>query len=105
MDYPPFSELLLINLSSENEKSLKVFSNKLHIIIKESFEECNDIYVYEACPCPIGKINNIYRWQILIKGKLNDIITNKIKKIVYENTKDIYNEIKVTLDVNPNSLM
>ena len=31
---------------------------------------------------------------MMIKGNFSDIITDKIKKNVYENTKNIYNEIK-----------
>lgn len=105
MDYPPFTELLLINLTSEHERKLVTFSKKLQSILKDLLSGEQQIKIYDAGPCPIGKINNMYRWQILIKGKFNSEITNKIKKSVYENTNDIYNEIKVTLDVNPNSLI
>ncbi|WP_366522596.1 hypothetical protein, partial [Clostridium sp.] len=48
---------------------------------------------------------NIYRWQILIKGNLDTNVCHKIKKGVYELSKDVYNEIKIGLDINPNSLM
>lgn len=105
MDYPPFSSLLLINLTGRNEKNVIITARTLEKLLKDYIKNINNIQVYPACSSPIDKINNMYRWQVLIKGQLNDIITNKVKKKVYEYTKDIYNEVKVTLDINPNSLI
>ncbi|MGL5245325.1 MAG: primosomal protein N', partial [Sarcina sp.] len=105
MNYPPFTQLLLITLTSNKENQLINFSKKLKLKLDKHLKSIENIEIYPACSCPIGKINNTYRWQILIKGNLNDIINSNIKKIVYEYSKDIYNEIRVSLDVNPNSLI
>ncbi|MPQ42454.1 primosomal protein N' [Clostridium tarantellae] len=105
MDYPPFTKLFLVTLTGMNEYKLINFSKKLKLYFDKNLNKYEDIQIYPACSCPIGKIKNTYRWQILIKGNLNDIITNDIKKMVYEYSKDVYNEIKVSLDINPNSLI
>lgn len=105
MEYPPFDDLFLINLSGKGEIKVKFFSEKLEKYLREILKEYDNIFIYEACPCSISKIKNIYRWQILIKGNLDTNVCHKIKKGVYELSKDVYNEIKIGLDINPNSLM
>ncbi|MGV1053870.1 primosomal protein N' [Clostridium perfringens] len=105
MAYPPFDELFLINLSAKGEIKVKIFAKKLEMYLRNILKEYDNIFIYEACPCSISKIKNVYRWQILIKGKLDLEVCSKIKKGVYELSKDVYNEIKIGLDINPNSLM
>ena len=105
MAYPPFDDLFLINLSAKGEIKVKIFAKKLEMYLRNILKEYDNIFIYEACPCSISKIKNVYRWQILIKGKLDLEVCSKIKKGVYELSKDVYNEIKIGLDINPNSLM
>lgn len=105
LNYPPFSKIFLINITGGDENKIKVFSYNLKRDLQKCLKEYNNVNVYNPGPCPISKINNVYRWQMMIKGHFSDIITDKIKKIVYENTKNIYNEIRVSLDINPNSLI
>ncbi|WP_300346798.1 primosomal protein N', partial [Clostridium sp.] len=97
MEYPPFDDLFLINLSGKGEIKVKFFSEKLEKYLREILKEYDNIFIYEACPCSISKIKNIYRWQILIKGNLDTNVCHKIKKGVYELSKDVYNEIKIGL--------
>ena len=105
LDYPPFSKILIINMAGESEKKIEIFSKKLKKSLQMVLKGHDEVHIYNPGACPISKINNIYRWQMMIKGNFSDIITDKIKKNVYENTKNIYNEIRVSLDINPNSLM
>ena len=103
MGYPPFKKILLINLSSKNADKLIKLSRSIGISLKELLKEEN-LDILGPCPCIIQKINEMFRWQILIKGNFNDIIANSIKEKLYEFTKGVYNEIRVSLDINPNSL-
>lgn len=105
LDYSPFSKILIINMAGESENKIKIFSKKLKKSLQMVLKGHDEVHIYNPGACPISKINNIYRWQMMIKGNFSDIITDKIKKNVYENTKNIYNEIRVSLDINPNSLM
>ena len=56
-------------------------------------------------PSPIDKIQNKYRWRIIIKGNMNE----QANEILNDLLKDIYNQniknTKVSIDVNPNSMM
>jgi len=56
-------------------------------------------------PSPIDKIQNKFRWRIIIKGNMtelaNTIINNCLQKIYDSN----YKNTRVTVDVNPNSMI
>ena len=56
-------------------------------------------------PSPIDKIQNKYRWRIIIKGNMNE----QANEILNDLLKDIYNQniknTKVSIDVNPNSMV
>ena len=103
MGYPPFKKILLINLSSKNIDKLIKVSRGIGVSLKELLKE-EKLDILGPCPCVIQKINEMFRWQILIKGNFNHIISNNIKEKLYEFTKGVYNEIRVSLDINPNSL-
>ncbi len=50
---------------------------KLEMYLRNILKEYDNIFIYEACPCSISKIKNVYRWQILIKGKLDLEVCSK----------------------------
>ncbi|MGL4739811.1 MAG: primosomal protein N' [Sarcina sp.] len=105
MDYPPFSKLMIINISSKFENELVHFSYGLCKHIKDVLEFENEVFVFEATQSVVAKIKDTYRWQILIKGNLNDYNSSLIKNGVYKFTQGVYNKIRVTMDINPNNLM
>ena len=47
----------------------------------------------------------MYRWQIIIKGNFQDKDACNIKKLVYDSIKTDYNNIRVSMDINPTSLL
>ena len=56
-------------------------------------------------PSPIDKIQNKFRWRIIIKGNMNEqaneILNDLLKNIYNQNIKNT----KVSIDVNPNSMV
>ncbi|MCM8710567.1 primosomal protein N' [Clostridium sp. SYSU_GA19001] len=105
MGYPPFSKILLINMSSKNENLLIKNIQNVGVILKNILEHNDKIEMLGPCPCAISKINEHFRWQILLKGDINNKLANDIKNTVYETLKEVYTEIRVSLDINPNSLI
>lgn len=55
-------------------------------------------------PSPIDKIQNKFRWRIIIKGNMteeaNKIFNDTLKEIYQKN----YKNTKITIDVNPNNM-
>ncbi len=105
MDYPPFSEILLINMSSKNENVLIKSIQNVGIYLKNKIEKDDKIKMLGPCPCQISKIKELYRWQIILKGKITREFGESVRKIVYDLLKDVYNDIRVSIDMNPNSLL
>jgi primosomal protein N' (replication factor Y) (superfamily II helicase) len=105
MDYPPFTNLMLINFSSKQEELLVRVMQDFGIKLKDYMKNRDTVTILGPCPSPISKIKEHYRWQLIIKGKINNELAKDIKEFVYINTKDVYGEVKVSIDINPNSLL
>ncbi len=98
--YPPFCDMLLIELSSEFKYDVMKDSSKLYNIF--SANNVNNSYVIYSPKSPfIQKINNKYRVHILLK--LN--FSNEILKLVYENLgkydKIKSRKVKINITKNP----
>lgn len=104
MYYPPFGKILLINASSKNESLLKNFMNTLKQELNIIYNNEENIEFLGPVPCIISKIKDNFRWQIIFKGDISLDFCKKIKDKLYQLNKNVYNEIKVIIDINPNNL-
>lgn len=104
MKYPPFGKLLLINGTSKKEELLKNFMHKITMMIKPLVENCLDIEILGPISCMISKVKENYRWQIVIKGEFDSYFSKNIKEILYDENKNVYNDIRISMDINPNNL-
>jgi len=104
MDYPPFTNILVINLSSENEGLLIKSIQNVGENLKYKIQNNDKITVLGPCPCGVSKIKNFYRWQIIIKGNIEETIALEIKNLVYELVKNVYTSIRVSIDMNPSNM-
>lgn len=104
MKYPPFGKILLINAISKKEDLLKQFMHKISNGIKLLVEKEKDIDVLGPIPCLIAKVKENYRWQIVIKGEFESEFAKKIKELLYDKGNNVYNDIRISMDINPNNL-
>lgn len=102
MGNPPFGKILLIGGSSKNEEKLKKFMNNLQVNLKKLI--VGDLKILGPVPCIISKLKDNYRWQIIIKGEFDDKFSENIKDILYQLNKSVYNEVRVSIDINPNNM-
>ena len=104
LKYPPFCDIILIGFNSLSEKEIIELSNKVYNYLKRSLEG-QDFIVLKPMPSPIDKIQNRFRWRIIIKGNMteeaNTIINNCLQKVYDAN----YKNTRVTVDVNPNNMI
>ncbi len=107
MKYPPFCDIIMLGVTSEDEIEVKKVSNLLYNFFKEKIlKENAKILLYKPVPSPIEKIKNKYRWRIIIKCKFgNDIIMlvndalNEFSKMKKKDSS------KVIIDLNPNNML
>ena len=104
MGYPPFGRILLINGIGKNEDQLKKQMIFLGKKVKEKAEEFGGLEVLGPTPCIIYKIKENYRWQIIVKGEFSSKFSKSIKDLLYDKANNVYNDIRVSMDINPNSL-
>jgi primosomal protein N' (replication factor Y) len=104
MKYPPFTTILLINGQSKIEDKLIKFMNTLKIDLNKILVDEGDLEILGPTPCIITKIKDNYRWQIIIKGDISVSLRKKVKDMLYELTKSVYNDIRVSMDFNPNNM-
>lgn len=105
MNYPPFSEILSINLSSKNESLLIKNIQNVGINLNHKLANNDKINMLGPCPCIISKIKEQYRWQIILKGKIDSSFAKELMDLVYEELKEVYTDIRISIDLNPNSLL
>ncbi|WP_061995073.1 primosomal protein N' [Clostridium sp. ATCC 25772] len=105
LNYPPFSKVMSMNFSSEKENFLIDNVQQLGYKLKNLLEKNQEVSILGPCPCGISKIKNYYRWQIIIKGKITEDLAMNIKKFVYEELENVYNDIRTSIDINPNNML
>ena len=72
--------------------------------VKEKAEEFGGLEVLGPTPCITYKIKENYRWQIIVKGEFSSKFSKSIKDLLYDKANNVYNDIRVSMDINPNSL-
>ncbi len=101
-DYPPFSQIIRLILSAENnfraEKSAQEIALRLCTMI-EKYGISERLEVLGPTPCVIERINSMYRFQILIKNKLDEKGHNFISSFLNKITMP--KDIKLSIDVDP----
>lgn len=97
LKYPPYYYLVNIRISCKNlDNTFKEASN-VYKYLKKNL--ANDTIVYNPTPTSILKVNNIFRYQILIKYRYDGYLINTLKKLdeMYANNK----YIDFMVDFNP----
>ena len=107
LKYPPFCDIIVIGISSTNEKQAFAVTNQIHGYLKNRvIQENLGIILYQGMPAPIDKIKNQYRFRIIIKCKFDDNIINLMNDVIqeYSKTKEGKNgNTKLSIDINPNN--
>lgn len=99
--YPPFSDIIMINVSGENEKNVINTATQVQSVFSEELKCCKNITVLPATPSPINKINNKFRWRIIIKCITTDEINNRINNLIKSEKFVKIKNAELTIDVNP----
>ncbi len=105
--YPPYCDIISMVLTGNNEQALSAYAARISNTLKMEFLN-NQINaeVLGPGPCSLSKINNKYRWRILIKCKANKEIRAILRQMAQNHDKRKESKwISVLIEQNPNSMM
>ncbi len=101
MDYPPFTNIFLVMMTGENEYEIRRTLALLSDIMKR-YNKNNMFARLGPTPAVISRINNVYRWQIIVKCENEDKIRNYVLFCLDKLSKQVsLDNINVGLYLNP----
>ena len=97
--YPPFSKILNIGFSSEDEERLLEVSKNFYDEIKSQ-----DVELYGPMPSMVYKVQKRYRMNIFAKGSKKKI--DNFKKFLKKKLKEFNDtKVRIVVDIDPVNLM
>ena len=106
LKYPPFCDIILIDMSAKNMNELELVAKKLHTYLKNRvINEKFGLLLYSPVPSPVEKIKDRYRWRMIIKCKYDDrvnaLLTDALNQFIDMKTKTA----RVNIELNPNNMI
>ena len=102
LNYPPFCDIIMINFNGTDLNEITKISNLVYKKINIYKE--NRLIIYKPVPSPIDKINNKYRWRIIIKCKLSNKILDIVNLGITDEKITKCKNTRIIIDINPNSM-
>ncbi len=104
LKYPPFCDIILVNFDSLSEDEIIKISNWVYEYLQKNLKNYQ-VQIYKPMPSPIDKIQNRWRYRIIVKGNMteniNEVLNSCLKEVYQKNLKNT----KVSIDVNPNNMI
>ncbi len=99
LDYPPYTELLRIVFHSDSDKLCREYSLSTALYIEEMIDaKEDDIMLLGPAPCPINKIRNRYRHQLIIKCASGCLLRSIAANIIKRGSPG---DLRLEVDFNP----
>ena len=103
-NFPPFSKIIRVLVSSETDDNAKASTHAIFLKLKDlRISKKEEFYFLEAMRSPVGKIKNKFRYQIVIRIKVENAeeILNDIHEIIKEASNK---NVSIFVETNPQSL-
>ena len=106
LKYPPFCDIIVVDMSSTDMRELNGVAKKMHTYLKNRvINEKFGVLLYSPVPCPIDKIKDRYRMRIIIKciydDKVHDLMDGVLKEFMNMKTRSA----RVAIQINPNNML
>jgi primosomal protein N' (replication factor Y) len=107
LDYPPFSRLALVEVKGLEEPKVRHHAERFFNALTS---QSHAVTLLGPSPAVIGKINNQYRWHIILKSpKRTDPSGTRLHAILREAhaamEKSVPRSVRLTIDIDPAGLM
>lgn len=101
-NFPPYARIVRILFTHENEKIVAQECKMCYNKVQEVKEQYKDDFVYlDVMKAPLNKIKNKFRYQIMMRFKLDK--ADEIEKKIFE-TIDEKAKSSIFFEINPNNL-
>ena len=102
LQYPPFCDMAKVTVRNKEDKKAQEVAQMIYEILETKIAQLNyKISLMGPCQNYIAKLNGSYRWQIILKGK-NEQIRPLLKDLI--NTK-LPVQTYMNLELNPTDLL
>ena len=105
LNYPPFSNLILVRFSGRDKKSVSKYSKGFASRLKRKLEKEKSIDVLGPAPAPLFRIRGRHRYQILIKTKKIDETMESIASVSQMKSLKKSSSLRITINVDPVEMM
>ena len=107
--FPPFHRLLLARFSGVDPARVRERAGRLAGLLRDKAVRGNTwrgVSVYGPVPCPIARIKDHTRWQVLLRGQTPSLMRGLLMTALEEYEKDKKRAgVTVTLDMDPMDLL
>lgn len=107
--YPPFCDIISILFTASSNGAVSVYAQKIRNYIERAFllnNVIDNVDVLGPTPSNLSRINNKYRWRILIKCNINDKIKIIINNLIKGHNKTKESKwITMHIEYNPNNII
>ena len=106
LKYPPFCDIIVINMSSKNKNELQNTIKIIHKFLKDKvINEKFGVLLYSPVTCPIDKIKDRYRMRILIKCLYDERMNKLLNEMMDCFYKQKNNNCRLSVELNPNNML
>jgi primosomal protein N' (replication factor Y) len=99
---PPLTRMVCITVRSKSESKVKFVADALARELKKSLTSDRDV-MGEPTPAPLAKVQNLYRFQIILRSDQIMRLTESVNKVIVA-TK-MPDDVNLSVDVDPISLL
>ena len=107
LGYPPFSRIVLVETRGKDEQKVRTAAERLSTLL----EQGDGTYTrLGPAPAVIARVNNQYRWHIVLKNMKNrDPGGSRLRAVLHgiitENERTLPHGVRLAIDVDPVGLM
>ena len=103
--YPPYSQMILIQLIGIGESLVAQGARFFAAFLKRGERLPQKLQVFGPAPSPISKIQNHYRWQMLVKCESADGLNGLLMHAEEQFRKNLlYRDIEIVIEKQPNGV-
>lgn len=106
MTYPPYCDIFVVGFSGTNENTVSCCAASFfHDLVNLNSEVREKMIVLGPAPSKIAKINNKYRYRLILKCKKSKAIREMLHKLLVMNSKKKeFTHVSTYVDMNPDDL-